>query len=131
MSNVDAFNTTLVEYIDFIKGVHPELPNLNGTIGMVKSAIRLTPLVPYQQFMNSVSMYGNEIFSENSEFMTKHTSTIYLIQDFNIDKMWESMASDTKNLHWQYLKSLFVLGSLNIDDSPQMRKMLKCAMEKK
>jgi hypothetical protein len=61
--------------------------------------------------MKSVSPYADSISSKDEVFILVHSSDIEFLAELNIIKLWKRMGEGTKDAVWQYLQTLYILGT--------------------
>jgi|TARA_B110000259_G_scaffold2443_1_gene2902 hypothetical protein len=61
--------------------------------------------------MKSVSPYAETISSKDEIFILVHSSDIEFLSELNIVNLWKRMGEGTKDAIWQYLQTLYILGT--------------------
>jgi hypothetical protein len=68
------------------------------------------PRAIVETFMKGVSPYAEQITNRDETLIDAMASMDYL-KDLNLQSNWSSLSSNTKNAVWQYLQTLFMLGT--------------------
>jgi hypothetical protein len=69
------------------------------------------PRLVVDGFMSGVTPYAEKISSKDESFLLKEIDTIDFLKDLNIKSYWERMSANTKGATWQYLQTLYMLGT--------------------
>jgi hypothetical protein len=62
-------------------------------------------------FMKGVTPYADKISSKDESFLLEEIEKIELLKDLNIKSYWNRMSDNTKAATWQYLQTLYMLGT--------------------
>jgi len=69
------------------------------------------PRLVVDAYMKGVSPYAEKISTKDETFLLKEIETIEFLKDLNIKSYWERMSANTKSATWQYLQTLYMLGT--------------------
>ena len=111
MASVTAFNDMMGQ---FLVELHKTFPEEKGIKKMMTSFDVLktsNPRLVVDAFMKGVSPYADKISSKDETFLLKEIETIDFLKDLNIKSYWERMSPNTKSATWQYLQTLYMLGT--------------------
>ena len=111
MASVSAFNDMMGQ---FLVELHKTFPDEKGIKKMLASfdLIKSTnPRIIVDGFMKGVSPYSDKISAKDETFLLKEIDTIDVLKDLNIKAYWTKMSENTKNVTWQYLQTLYMLGT--------------------
>lgn len=112
MTTVGAFNDTMEQFINELVLTFPEektFKRYKMSFDIVRKANARQPLNAY---MESVRPYADKIMSKDDSFFTEDAQKIEFINDLKISNVWTPELSDTtKDAIWQYLQTLFLLGT--------------------
>jgi hypothetical protein len=61
--------------------------------------------------MKGVTPYADKISSKDESFLLEEIEKIELLKDLNIKSYWNRMSDNTKAATWQYLQTLYMLGT--------------------
>jgi hypothetical protein len=123
MASVTAFNDMMGQ---FLVELHKTFPEEKGIKKMMTSFDMLkttNPRLVVDAFMKGVSPYAEKISSKDDTFLLNEIETIDFLKDLNIKSYWERMSPNTKSATWQYLQTLYMLGTTITsipDDTLQM-----------
>jgi len=111
MASVTAFNDMLSQ---FLVELHKTFPDETGIKKMTTSFEMLkqtNPRLIVDGFMKGVSPYADKISANDEKFILEEIEKIELLKDLNIKSYWARMSSNTKAATWQYLQTLYMLGT--------------------
>ena len=61
--------------------------------------------------MKGVTPYADKISAKDESFLLDEIETIDFLKDLNIKTYWERMTTNTRGATWQYLQTLYMLGT--------------------
>jgi hypothetical protein len=111
MASVTAFNDMMGQ---FLVELHKTFPEEKGVKKMMTSfdVLKSTnPRLVVDAFMKGVTPYAEKISAKDETFLLKEIETIDFLKDLNIKSYWERMSVNTKGATWQYLQTLYMLGT--------------------
>ena len=111
MASVSAFNDMLTQ---FLVELHKTFPDEKGIKKMTTSFEMLkqtNPRLVVDGFMKGVSPYADKISAKDESFLLEEIEKIELLKDLNIKSYWNRMSENTKAATWQYLQTLYMLGT--------------------
>jgi len=111
MASVTAFNDMMGQ---FLVELHKTFPEEKGIKKMMTSFDVLktsNPRLVVDAFMKGVSPYADKISVKDETFLLKEIDTIDFLKDLNIKSYWERMSTNTRGATWQYLQTLYMLGT--------------------
>ena len=111
MASVTAFNDMMGQ---FLVELHKTFPEEKGIKKMMTSFDMLkttNPRLVVDGFMTGVTPYADKISGKDETFLLNEIETIDFLKDLDIKKYWERMSSGTKSATWQYLQTLYMLGT--------------------
>jgi hypothetical protein len=111
MASVTAFNDMMGQ---FLVELHKTFPEEKGIKKMMTSFDMLkttNPRLVVDGFMTGVSPYADKISAKDETFLLNEIETIDFLRDLDIKKYWERMSDGTKSATWQYLQTLYMLGT--------------------
>jgi hypothetical protein len=111
MASVTAFNDMLSQ---FLVELHKTFPDEKGIKKMLTSfdVLKSTnPRLVVDTFMKGVTPYADKISAKDETFLLSEIETIDFLKDLNIKSYWERMTVNTKSATWQYLQTLYMLGT--------------------
>jgi hypothetical protein len=111
MASVTAFNDMMGQFLVELHKTFPEekgIKKMMTSFDLLKSS---NPRLVVDAFMKGVSPYADKISAKDETFLLKEIDTIDLLKDLDIKSYWERMTPNTKGATWQYLQTLYMLGT--------------------
>ena len=111
MASVTAFNDMLSQ---FLVELHKTFPDETGIKKMTTSFEMLkktNPRIIVDGFMKGVAPYADKISLKDEKFILEEIEKIEMLKDLNIKSYWARMSPATKAATWQYLQTLYMLGT--------------------
>ena len=111
MASVTAFNDMLSQFLVESYKTFPDekgIKKMMTSFDMLKST---NPRLVVEAFMKGVTPYADKISAKDDTFLLKEIDTIDFLKDLNIKSYWERMSPNTKAATWQYLQTLYMLGT--------------------
>ena len=111
MASVTAFNDMMGQ---FLVELHKTFPDEKGIKKMMTSFDVLrssNPRLVVDAYMKGVSPYADKISSKDETFLLEEIDTIDFLKDLNIKSFWDRMNPNTRSATWQYLQTLYMLGT--------------------
>ena len=129
MASVSAFNDMMSQ---FLVELHKTFPDEKGIKKMLTSFDMLkstNPRLVVNGFMEGVTPYAGKISAKDETFLLEEVENIEFLRELDIKKYWGNMSTNTKAATWQYLQTLYMLGttitSLPDDTLSQIEKIAK------
>jgi hypothetical protein len=125
MASVTAFNDMMGQ---FLVELHKTFPEEKGIKKMMTSFDLLkttNPRLVVDGFMTGVSPYADKISAKDETFLLKEIETIEFLKDLDIKRYWEKMSANTKSATWQYLQTLYMLGTTIVSIPDDTLKMIE------
>jgi hypothetical protein len=98
----------------FLVELHKTFPEEKGIKKMMTSFDILkstNPRLVVDAYMKGVTPYADKISSKDETFLLEEIDTIDFLKDLNIKSYWEQMSENTRAATWQYLQTLYMLGT--------------------
>jgi len=110
MTSVSAWNDMMEQFITELEQTFPE----EKAIKKYKSSFELlrksNPRKCIDAYMSGVGKYQEKVMNKDESFFLENDDSI--IKELNLKKHWtDTLSSKTKDAIWQYLQTLFVLGT--------------------
>jgi hypothetical protein len=116
----------------FLVELHKTFPDEKGIKKMLTSFDMLkstNPRLVVNGFMDGVTPYAGKISAKDESFLLEEVENIEFLRELDIKKYWGNMSTNTKAATWQYLQTLYMLGttitSLPDDTLSQIEKIAK------
>jgi hypothetical protein len=111
MASVTAFNDMMGQFLVELHKTFPEekgIKKMMTSFDVLKSS---NPRLVVDAFMNGVSPYADKISTKDESFLLKEIENIDFLKDLNIKSYWVRMSANTRSATWQYLQTLYMLGT--------------------
>jgi hypothetical protein len=111
MASVTAFNDMLSQ---FLVELHKTFPDEKGIKKMTTSfevIKQSNPRLIVDGFMKGVTPYADKISAKDESFLLEEIEKIDFLKDLNIKSYWSRMSANTQAATWQYLQTLYMLGT--------------------
>ena len=109
-STISAFNEMMGQFLNELVQTFPEEPAMKKYRNTFELFKDTNPRKIMETFVTSIGPYSNQIMQKDETFFLN--SQIDVISDLNIGKHWNNdLSLNTKNAIWQYLQTLYTLGS--------------------
>jgi len=111
MTSVAAFNEMLSQFLVELHKTFPDETGIKKMITSFELIKHTSPNLVVDTFMTGVSPYADKISSKDESFLLNEIDTIDFLKDLNIKSYWGRMSDSTKAATWQYLQTLYMLGT--------------------
>jgi len=89
----------------------PEEKGLKKYITAFEMLKETQPKKVVESFMENITPYADKISSRDESFFLADSNTIEFLKPLNITTCWPSASEGTKNAIWQYIQTLYMLGT--------------------
>lgn len=111
MASVTAFNDMLSQFLVELHKTFPEEKGIKKMTTSFEMLKKTNPRLVVDGFMKGVTPYADKISSKDESFLLEEIEKIELLKDLNIKSYWNRMSENTKAATWQYLQTLYMLGT--------------------
>jgi hypothetical protein len=111
MASVTAFNDMMGQFLVELHKTFPEEKGIKKMLTSFDILKTTNPRLVVDGFMNGVSPYADKISSKDESFLLKEIETIEFLKELDIKSYWTKMSENTKGATWQYLQTLYMLGT--------------------
>lgn len=111
MASVSAFNDMMGQFLVELHKTFPEEKGIKKMLSSFDVLKSSNPRLVVDAYMNGVSPYADKISSKDDTFLLKEIDSIDFLKDLNIKSYWTRMSPNTKDATWQYLQTLYMLGT--------------------
>ena len=111
MASVTAFNDMLTQFLVELHKTFPEekgIKKMTASFELIKEA---NPRLVVDGFMKGVTPYADKISAKDESFLLTEIENIEFLKDLNIKSYWTRMSANTQAATWQYLQTLYMLGT--------------------
>ena len=111
MASVTAFNDMLSQFLVELHKTFPEEKGIKKMTTSFEMLKQTNPRLIVDGFMKGVTPYADKISAKDESFLLEEIEKIELLKDLNIKSYWSRMSDNTKAATWQYLQTLYMLGT--------------------
>ena len=109
MASVQAFNSVMDEFLKELTETFPEEKKIKVYYNSFLTLKKTNPRKILEIFMSQASSKGSLITSRDEKLFSENDE---IIPDVELSKIWnDNLDSETKDAIWQYLNTLYVLGT--------------------
>ena len=127
MASVQAFNELMDQFIQELRATFPEesaIKKWYNAIDLMKGANSKGIM---DVFMVNVAPYSQQLMAKDESFFG---SDVKIVKDLNLGSLWNSdLSQTTKDAIWQYLQTLFMMGTTIQAVPPEMMKSIETMAE--
>jgi hypothetical protein len=112
MSTVSAFNDMMEQFCGELIDTFPDEKSFKKYLMTIQLARKANPRKILTTYIECITPYSAKLMEKNESFFTEDAQKIDVINDLNITKIWTpDLSENTKNAIWQYLQTLYILGT--------------------
>ena len=111
MTSVTAFNDMMGQFLMELHKTFPEEKGLKKYIAAFEMLRQTNPKKIVNGFMENVAPYVDKISSRDETFFLTDSDKIEFLKPLNITKCWPTASDGTKGAIWQYIQTLYMLGT--------------------
>ena len=111
MASVTAFNDMLSQFLVELHKTFPDETGIKKMTASFEMLKKTNPRLVVDGFMKGVTPYADKISAKDEKFILEEIEKIELLKDLNIKSYWDRMSPNTKAATWQYLQTLYMLGT--------------------
>lgn len=111
MSSVTAFNDMMGQFLMELHKTFPEEKGLKKYIAAFELVRDTNPKKIVNKFMTNITPHVDKISSRDESLFLEDSSELEFMQAINIKECWPNASDGTKDAIWQYLQTLYMLGT--------------------
>jgi hypothetical protein len=128
MSTVKAFNEMMEQFLNELLLTFPEEKKLRKYQAKFDLARAASPRSTLDAFMRGMGPHASMIMSKDEAIFK---SDIPILKDLNLQKCWtDDLSQSTKDAMWQYVQTLYILGTTTTMFPPETLSLLETAAAK-
>ena len=122
MSTVQAFNSMLRDFLQELSEVFPEQRDLATFLDTFGAFVAISPRKPMEMFIEALTPHSDMLMARNPDLFVK-----FEFPGVDLATMWnsEGVSTATRDAIWQYLQTLFLLGSTVQSLPPELLKSIE------
>jgi hypothetical protein len=111
MSSVAAFNDMMGQFLMELHKTFPEEKGLKKYIAAFDILRETSPKKIVKTFMENVAPHVDKISARDESLFTDDSADLEFIKAINIKECWPKASDGTKAAIWQYIQTLYMLGT--------------------
>ena len=111
MASVTAFNDMLSQFLVELHKTFPEEKGIKKMTASFEVIKQSNPRLIVDGFMKGVTPYADKISAKDETFLLNEIENIDFLKELDIKSYWVKMSANTKSATWQYLQTLYMLGT--------------------
>lgn len=111
MSSITAFNDMMGQFLMELHKTFPEEKGLKKYITAFELLRDTHPKKIVTSFMENIGPYADKISARDESFFLSDSNNIEFLKPLNITKCWPDASDGTKGAIWQYIQTLYMLGT--------------------
>ena len=112
MASVSAFTDMMSQFLVELHKVFPQEKGIKKFMAQLELAKSANPRLVVDGFMKGITPYADKISNKDESFLLNEVGNIEFLKDLNLKDNWnDSLSSNTKDAIWQYLQTLYMLGT--------------------
>lgn len=111
MASVTAFNDMMSQFLVELHKTFPEEKGIKKMLTSFDVLKSTNPRMVVDSFMSGVSPYASQISAKDDKFLLEECKKIDFLKDLDLASYWKRMSANTRDATWQYLQTLYMLGT--------------------
>lgn len=111
MASVTAFNDMMSQFLVELHKTFPEEKGIKKMLTSFDVLKSTNPRMVVDGFMSGVSPYASQISTKDDKFLLEECKKIDFLKDLDLASYWQRMSANTRDATWQYLQTLYMLGT--------------------
>jgi len=111
MASVSAFNDMMSQFLVELHKTFPEEKGIKKMLTWFDLLKSTNPRLVVDGYMKGVSPYADKISAKDETFLLEEIENIDFLKELDIKRYWSKMSEGTKGATWQYLQTLYMLGT--------------------
>jgi hypothetical protein len=111
MSSVTAFNDMMGQFLMELHKTFPEEKGIKKYIAAFEILRQTSPKKVVTEFMSNIAPFVDKVTARDEDFFLSDSDDIEFLKPLNIKKCWPNTSVETKDAIWQYIQTLYMLGT--------------------
>lgn len=112
MASVSAFNDMMTQFLVELHKTFPQEKGIKKFMAQFDLLKVTNPKMAVDGFMSGISPYSDKISQKDESFMLEDLENIEYLSELNFKDHWNaSLSTNTKDAIWQYIQTLYMLGT--------------------
>ena len=130
MASIQAFNELMDRFIQELRSTFPEEPAIKKWYNAIDLMNGANSKGVMELFMSNIAPYSQQLMAKDESIFTDDISDIKFVRDLNLKNLWKpDLSANTKDAIWQYLQTLFMMGTTIQAVPPDMMKSIETMAE--
>jgi len=125
MSSITAFNDMMGQFLMELHKTFPEEKGLKKYITAFEMVRDTKPKKIVNKFMDNVAPHVDKISARDESLFLEDSSDLEFIKALNIKQCWPKASDNTKAAIWQYIQTLYMLGTTIKSIPPETLSMIE------
>lgn len=125
MSSITAFNDMMGQFLMELHTTFPEEKGLKKYMTAYEMLRQTNPKKIVSGYMSNIGPYVEKISARDESFFLADADNIEFLKPLNITKCWPLASEGTKAAIWQYVQTLYMLGTTITSIPPETLAMIE------
>lgn len=125
MTSVTAFNDMMGQFLMELHKTFPEEKGLKKYITAFELVRDTNPKKIVNKFMDNIAPHVDKISARDESLFLEDSSDLDFIKALNIKQCWPKASDNTKAAIWQYIQTLYMLGTTIKSIPPETLSMIE------
>lgn len=125
MTSVTAFNDMMGQFLAELHMSFPEEKSIKKYMTAFELMRSTNGRLVVDGFMGAIGPHMNKISEKDENFFVENAETIDFLKDINLKKIWPLASAGTRDAIWQYIQTLYMLGTTITSIPPDTLKMIE------
>lgn len=132
MTSVSAWCEMMDNFLSELSKTFPDEPGVKKYKTSYELVRKANPRKCVESYMAACTEYSQQIMNKDESFFVEQGETISFLKDMNIKKHWEDpdLSQGTRDAIWQYIQTLYVLGTTITSFPPEALGMIEDVAQK-
>ena len=125
MTSVTAFNDMMGQFLTELHSAFPEEKGLKKYMAAFELMRGANGKMVVEVFMANISPHVDKINARDETFFLEQADKIDFLKDINLAQCWPKASDGTRNAIWQYIQTLYMLGTTITAIPPETLSMIE------
>lgn len=125
MTSITAFNDMMGQFLTELHSAFPEEKNLKKYMAAFELMRSTNGKLIVDGFMDGIAQYVDKINARDESFFLENAKDIDFLREINILECWPTASEGTREAIWQYIQTLYMLGTTITAIPPETLSMIE------
>jgi hypothetical protein len=132
MTSVTAWCEMMDSFLSELEKTFPNEPGVKKYKTSYDLVRKANPRKCVESYMKACQPFSNNIMQKDETFFVEHSETIGFLKQLNMKKHWSDpeLSQGTRDAIWQYVQTLYILGTTITSFPPEALGMIESVAEK-